>query len=371
MKREYIVVKREELPPERRFNSLTHIDEHRPVARTVLIADVVPLEDEEVEVVRALPHVESVAPNRRLENAATSQAYSIEFHNADLLHERNVRGKGVTVAVLENGVYTAGISARLSRNLVGFKDFSDTNPGDDHSLRVAGIVCRVAPDVSLIVANTTNESDLVEGLDWAVRSGVDIVNMSVGLPNTPSTSAISVAASNAYRNGVLAVSTAGNYGTHVTAPGNGAEVVCTGAVDYAGNPWAHSNRGPEVDIAAIGVDIEVMTAGGTGYDSGTSYAAPHVTGVAALLWPRVGSASGVRSALYGGTKLRHLDPNAVGRGVLRAAKRVRKVRKTAAPTRDPVLDFEDYGSEEFTNTGAMKDPGAYNVAHPPCAGGVA
>jgi hypothetical protein len=36
-----------------------------------------------------------------------------------------------------------------------------------------------------------------------------------------------------------------------------------------------------------------------------------------------------------------------------------------------VLDFEDYGSEEFTNTGSMKDPGAYNVAHPPCAGGVA
>ncbi|MFE0425970.1 S8 family serine peptidase, partial [Streptomyces sp. NPDC058953] len=146
--------------------------------------------------------------------------------------------------------------------------------------------------------NTGLDSSILAGLEWAVAQGADIVNLSLGGPNDPGTDPLEEAVDRlSEAHGTLFVAAAGNAGRggpgHIASPGSARSALTVGAVDRDDVLAPFSSRGPlpgaglvKPDVTAPGTDIEAARAGGgSGYiaHSGTSMAAPHVTGAAALL----------------------------------------------------------------------------------------
>ncbi len=173
------------------------------------------------------------------------------------------------------------------------------SPNDDngHGTHVAGIVAAlnntigvvgVGPQVDLYAVKVLNAagsgylSDIIEGLDWAIQNGMQVVNMSLGTSvDVPS---FREAVQRVYQAGIIQVAAAGNTGGSVVYPAAYPEVIAVSATDQNNQIASWSSRGPEVDLSAPGVSI-YSTYKGSRYAtlSGTSMAAPHVSGVAALV----------------------------------------------------------------------------------------
>ena len=223
---------------------------------------------------------------------------------SDVAHGSGNRGAGVRVAVLDTGIdYN---HPELAGNFQGGHDFvfDDDDPFDDNSIshgtHVAGIIAAegngtgvigVAPEADLYAVKVMDgggfglASWIIAGIEWAVDNNMDIINLSLQGPDSPS---LQLACDAAYDAGVLLVGAGGNSGTAVAFPAAYESVVAVTATDSLDDRAAFSPSGPEVELAAPGVDILSTVAGG-GYDvlSGTSQAAPHAAGTAALLFATI------------------------------------------------------------------------------------
>src|SRR5581483_4788468 len=116
-------------------------------------------------------------------------------------------------------------------------------------------------------------------------SGAKVINLSLGRDGNCSQTE-NAAINYAWQRGAVVVAAAGNSGLpQAGAPGNCPNVVAVAAVDQNDQRPAFSNYGSNVDVAAPGVGIVSTTRDG-GYQSfnGTSMAAPHVSGLAGLIW---------------------------------------------------------------------------------------
>ncbi len=178
----------------------------------------------------------------------------------------------------------------------------DANVADDygHGTHVAGIIgatgnnglgitgvawaARVMPVKVLDQYGTGWYSDIAAGIVYAVDNGANIINLSLG--GETDSPVLREPIEYAQAHGVLVVAATGNTGGSVLYPAAYPSVLAVAATDQADQRAAFSNFGPEVDVAAPGVDIYSTWPWVTGYftKSGTSMAAPHVTGVAALVW---------------------------------------------------------------------------------------
>lgn len=236
--------------------------------------------------------------------------------------EAGYTGEGVTVAVLDSGVDQT--HPDLDDVVVGARDFTGSGTTEDHyghGTHVASIALGsgdasggtgrgVAPGADLLVGKVLDEfgngelSAIIDGMEWAAGEGADVVNMSLGEAEnyTDGTDPTSVALDTlSARHGTLFVVAAGNaggYGT-VSTPGAASSALTVGAVDDADEVAPFSSRGPRAldqaikpDVTAPGVEILAARAAGTREDSGegeyvawsgTSMAAPHVAGAAAVL----------------------------------------------------------------------------------------
>jgi len=126
--------------------------------------------------------------------------------------------------------------------------------------------------------------DIATGMVYAVDNGARILNLSLGGDN--SSLLLQDAADYAHARGALVVAAAGNSGGAVLYPAACDHVMAVAATNWNDERASFSNQGPQVDIAAPGESII-----GTWlpsylyyYKRGTSMAAPHVSGAAALLW---------------------------------------------------------------------------------------
>ncbi|HSL98068.1 MAG TPA: S8 family serine peptidase [Candidatus Deferrimicrobiaceae bacterium] len=158
----------------------------------------------------------------------------------------------------------------------------------DNAIGVAG----VAPGVTIMPVKVLDSngygywSDFLEGVDWAVARGADVVNMSLG----SGLSAAQVAAfqptfTAAWQAGVMVVAAAGNNSNDTPFyPASFANVVSVSATNNSDTKANFSNFGPMVDVSAPGVGITSTYKGGT-YRTmgGTSMATPHVVGLVALI----------------------------------------------------------------------------------------
>jgi subtilisin family serine protease len=125
-------------------------------------------------------------------------------------------------------------------------------------------------------------ADVAAGITWSADHGTQVINLSVG--GASPSAVLQDAVNYAYGKGVLLVAAAGNTGSGVILyPARYPNVIAVGAVDNTNNHAGFSNFGPELDLAAPGASIYSTVIGGYGYLSGTSMAAPYVSGLAAIL----------------------------------------------------------------------------------------
>jgi len=128
--------------------------------------------------------------------------------------------------------------------------------------------------------------DLIRALLYATDNGARVINLSLGATSYSLGEAAAVRY--AVKHGVVVVAAAGNMGMRRRFyPAAHPEVIAVSALDERGYPASFTNYGDYIDVAAPGVSvISTIPHNGYGAASGTSMAAPHVSGLAALLLSR-------------------------------------------------------------------------------------
>ncbi len=206
----------------------------------------------------------------------------IDFDHPDLGNKTVSRGRdfvaGDDDATDDNGhgTHVSGIIA------------ADTNNGQG----IAGVAwnCRILPLKAMDKEGSGLYSWLIDAILWAADHGASVVNLSLG--GDDSSDALQDALRYAFNREVVCVAAAGNDGVDVDYPAAYDDyVLAVAATDYNDARPDWSSPGAAVDVAAPGVDIlsTVPTwywGPGSlpyGYADGTSAAAPHAAGLAALL----------------------------------------------------------------------------------------
>jgi pentapeptide MXKDX repeat protein len=127
---------------------------------------------------------------------------------------------------------------------------------------------------------------IIAGLEWAIGKGARVINMSFAGPHDPM---LQLAMKNAHAKNVVLIAAAGNAGAKSPPlyPAADPHVIAVTATDQNDQLFGQANQGPHVAVAAPGVDVTVP-APSDAYQvtTGTSVAAAHVSGVAALLVER-------------------------------------------------------------------------------------
>lgn len=224
-------------------------------------------------------------------------------------------GTGVIVFVLdtEGGTDHPSVSPYIELPYCRSFTGEDSQGQGGHGLHVADTVRQVAPGVRLAFCKVLSDSGsgLSSGVAQAIRYVADmdlieehkgfkkVINLSLG--SDGKSIDIESALEYAVSKGVFVTAAAGNDGKDVDYPGAfEAEVIAVGAVDQGRNPAGFSSPGVAVDVAGPGVKIEAAYKTGTGVLSGTSMAAPHIAGVAAIVLgsqPKISNQSALEAFL--------------------------------------------------------------------------
>jgi subtilisin family serine protease len=232
--------------------------------------------------------------------------YTIAILHLPAAH-RLATGKGVRIAIIDSGVDATSAEIK-GRIVASFDAVGGVFAAHSHGTAIAGAILAhskligIAPDAQVIAIRAftgAGKSDgaegtsfhIVEGLDFAAAQNARIVNMSFAGPHDD----LLARALEALRaKGVSEIAAAGNGGATSAPLYPGAEpgVIAVTATDAHGQIFDMANRGAYIAIAAPGVDILVPAPGdGVQIATGTSIAAAHVSGIAALALERYGSLS--------------------------------------------------------------------------------
>nr|WP_261399457.1 type VII secretion-associated serine protease mycosin [Streptomyces misionensis] len=231
------------------------------------------------------------------------------------------KGKNVRVAVIDTGVdtknpqLTHAVDASSGANLLPDKNGKgqkiDRGKADGttdtvgHGTRVAGIIAArpsqgtgfvgLAPEATIIPIKQ-NDADgdgtaetLAAAIEHAIREKAQVINISQDTANAVQPAdGLRRAIDDALRHQIVVVASAGNDGLDgndkLTYPASYPGVLAVAASDRNNERAAFSQSGDFVGVAAPGVDmISTVPQGGHCSDSGTSFSAPYVAGVAALI----------------------------------------------------------------------------------------
>ena len=224
-------------------------------------------------------------------------------------------GQGVTVAVIDTGVacenhgeFTRLADLAGTRCVPGWNFVTNNAHANDdqgHGTHVAGTIAQtthnalggagvafcatIMPVKVLDSRGRGTLANVAEGIRWAADHGAQVINLSLGGGGRSRVMATAIA--HARSKGTTVICAAGNNGRTVESPANEPGSVAVSAIDEGDQIAFFSSRGPEVDVAAPGVRILQQTICDNGKNrceqfaawSGTSMAAPHVAGVAALI----------------------------------------------------------------------------------------
>lgn len=259
--------------------------------------------------------------------------HQINMLNGDLLHQMGYTGKGMLIAMMDdgcNGVDTLhaydSVRPRIldSWNFVNPQKTIYNDPASNaHGTETFGCIAGnmpyryvgTAPEASFALYHTEDylQEWVMEEYHWAAGAeradsmGAQIFSSSLGYnlfdghvgnhaysDLDGNKTVITQAANTAASKGILVFNSAGNEGTnpwyHIDAPADGDSVIAIGAVDSAENVGAISSRGPNAagrikpDLCAQGINAAVLNGNFPSYNNGTSFSCPILAGCAACLW---------------------------------------------------------------------------------------
>lgn len=232
--------------------------------------------------------------------------------------QRKATGAGVIVAVLDTGVYAAhealaghvlpGIDmidadADPSEVANGLDDDLDgeVDEGFGHGTFIAGLILAVAPDAQILPVRVLDSdargtvSSIAAGIEWAVKNGADVINLSLGVDAR--SGVLTDAVNHAIGNDVVVVAATGNGArtNGVSQPAGISGVIAVTATDVAGAPAGFANGGPGTTLSAPGTALVGPVPPNTQNAlyatwSGTSFSAALATGGAALVRERLPTA---------------------------------------------------------------------------------
>ncbi|MBL8952362.1 MAG: S8 family serine peptidase [Myxococcaceae bacterium] len=315
--------------------TVAHVDEGRQAALLELIRQNPDVEAAEPDMVFSVPAGEgasealpTTAPAKDSEGFQPNDPQYGKQWNLPMINMPKAwqitKGKGVVVAVLDTGIaYEDYEDFKQVPDLNGAKfakgyDFvnNDSHPNDDHGhgTHVAGTIAQVtnnkegvagvAFEATLMPVKVLNHfgsgstAQISDAIRWAADHGANVINMSLG--GGGRSAVMENAVAYARKKGVVVVCAAGNGGRGVVEfpaayPGSVAVV----AVGPTGAKAAYSSWGKEADVSAPGgdksrgvefgilqntIDAQDNAKSIYAYFNGTSMAAPHVAGLAALLF---------------------------------------------------------------------------------------
>jgi subtilisin family serine protease len=242
------------------------------------------------------------------------EQWNLDMIESDAAHATST-GAGAVIAVVDTGV-AAGHPDLAGQILPGhdFVEDDDTpQDGNGHGSHVSGIalaatgngvgISSVAPGARLLPVRVLDDAgsgtseDVAAGIDWARTHGAQIINLSLGsevpIIGAAGGDEIDAAIRRALAAGIIVVAAAGNNGVPVCEqPAADEGLLCVGAVDRRGQRSFFSSFGQGLGVVApggsaipvSGEDILSTVPPDTYAEiAGTSQAAPHVSGVAALL----------------------------------------------------------------------------------------
>ncbi|HEV7381361.1 MAG TPA: S8 family peptidase [Dyadobacter sp.] len=313
-------------------------------------------------------------------------AAQLDLMETSVLHDQGFHGQNMLIAVLDNG-FSNGDKVNFLKpvfdenRLVDSHDFvsRDGNVYNDggsseHGLKVLSTIAAYLPSSMIGVAfkasfalyRTENDADEspYEEITWLMAAeradslGADILNSSLGYRtfagefNTPAynytraqmdgkTTIISRAARYATRTGMLVVNAAGNEGSAgLASPADVDSVLTVGGTTYDLSPYSSTSVGPNAlnqqkpNVSAVGAGAIVGNSlGSVTSGSGTSFAAPLIAGLSAILWqayPQLTAQQVIQVLQKSGHQSAKPD-NILGYGTPRLSKAEQIIREELTP----------------------------------------
>ena len=208
-----------------------------------------------------------------------------------------VGSSNLVVAILDTGVDAnhEDLAGKIVSGWNSYNNNSTTTDVSGHGTAVAGTaaaasnnglgvasvcwLCRIMPvRVSDTTGYATNSS-IATGLTWAADHGARVANISYIVSDS---STVTSAAQYFQGKGGVVTSSAGNYSTFSNSLDN-PYILTISATDQFDVIYSYSNTGKNIDVAAPGDSFSTQMGGGYVSTGGTSYSAPIVAGVAALV----------------------------------------------------------------------------------------
>ncbi len=305
---------------------------------------VVEIDAENIEKLKQLPGFKHVEEDTPVYALLSDSAYQVK---ADYAWNNAIAGQGVNVCVVDTGIDYNHPDLR-NAVVAQYNPINGTNDAMDdngHGTHVAGIIASqgleyrgISYDVALMAAKVLSSSgtgyvsDVMLGINWCVDQGANVINLSVGeglYNGTCDYNAMAATVNDAVDAGVVTVCASGNDGnpSQMVSPACASKAIAVGSVDKMDSIASYSDGGVELDLVAPGGDAfggslypeivspfstevannpwnclyllfgqcydDEFVVDGTRYIRavGTSMAAPHVAGAAALMLEENGSLS--------------------------------------------------------------------------------
>ncbi|WP_064200875.1 S8 family serine peptidase [Brevibacillus brevis] len=276
----------------------------------IMVATLTESEREELSQDRDVAYIEEDSDTELAEIDLTEKQeipWGVEHVGALQAHSKNYLGKNVKIGILDTGIsrhedlkVNGGISY-----VEGEVDYDDAH---GHGTAVAGVIAGkdnhlgivgVAPEAEIYSIKVLDEkghgkySSMIQGIEWAIQNGMNIISISAG--GSVDSQVLHDQIKRANEHGILVIAAAGNRGLGEDTqlfPAHYPEALSVGSVDRDNQRADTSSVGTGLDLMAPGVDI-LSTSLHKGYElrSGTSLAAPHVAGAAAVIWSKKGKAT--------------------------------------------------------------------------------
>ena len=275
--------------------------------------------------IKKLDYVKNVFPDAKVEANNYLEESLNQIRVPQIWQEFNTKGEGIIIGTLDTGIDylhpALGGGFGPGYKVIGGYDLvnNDPDPMDDsfHGTHVAGIIAAdgdsltgVAPKAKLMAFKVLDSeghgyaSTIVAGIEMALDPNndndfsdmVDILNLSLGNPAGDPYDPQSIAVNNAVKLGMVVCVSAGNSGNGdafltIGSPGTASDAITVGACDNTNIMADFSSKGPVKEIYTIKPDIIapgshiISSIPNNQYKSlsGTSMAAPHISGVCALI----------------------------------------------------------------------------------------